>query len=50
MIISERKLRHYIRGQLLREARLLTELKDYTNPKFADYTSRHPSRIQLASS
>ena len=39
MIISERKLRHYIRGQLLREARLLTELKDYTNPKFADYTS-----------
>ena len=46
MIISERKLRHYIRGQLLREARLLTELKDYTNPN----TSWHPSRIQLASS
>ena len=39
MIIKERALRQYIRGLLIREARLLTELRDYTNPKFADYTS-----------
>ena len=38
MIVKERVLRRYIRGLLLREARLLTELKDYANPKFADYT------------
>ena len=38
MIVKERVLRQYIRGLLLREARLLTELKDYANPKFADYT------------
>jgi len=39
MIIKERALRQYIRGLLLTEARLLTELRDYINPKFADYTS-----------
>ena len=33
MIVKERVLRRYIRGLLLREARLLTELKDYADPK-----------------
>lgn len=39
MIIKESVLRRYIRHQLLRESRLLTELKDYANPKFSDYAS-----------
>ena len=39
MIIKESVLRRYIRQQLLRESRLLTELKDYANPKFSDYTT-----------
>lgn len=38
LMVDEKRLRSYIRRQLLREARLLTELKDYARSEFVDYT------------